>query len=283
MNYRHAYHAGNFADVFKHAALILLLEHLLKKDSAFQVIDTHAGGGFYDLDAVEAEKTAEFQGGIGRLPVEGPLPAGLAELRDLVARCNPAWPSLRHYPGSPHIARVMLRPIDRLTLVELHPEEVKRLRQTFRGMQRVAILEQDAYAALKAVLPPAERRGLVLIDPPFEVTDEFARMAAGLATAVRRWPTGIYAIWYPLKDTEGVSRFLGEIAQLGKPALTAELRLPGPAERLKGCGVAVLNPPWKLDQALDAVVQTLKGLWDGEDVSGVRWLSGAPEPESTSR
>ncbi len=192
-------------------------------------------------------------------------------------RVNPAWPTLRFYPGSPRIARSLLRPGDRLALVELHPEDVRLLRREFRGDEQVGVHAGDAYTALKALLPPPERRGLVLIDPPFEVTDEFQRIAKGLGQALRRWPTGIYGVWYPIKATEPIERFLGEIAALGRPCFTAEFfrQPPTDPERLNGCGLLLLNPPWKLDQALTDLLPILADRLGTTGPYGVRWV--APE------
>jgi len=261
VNYRHAYHAGNFADVLKHAVLALLLEHLRLKAAPFCVVDCHAGTGCYDLAGIEAGKTGEYRDGIGRLLAAGPLPALLDGYLAAVRAVNAGEPELRYYPGSPLIARSLLRPDDRLLLSELHPEDSQALRRLFTGDRQVVVHRDDAYAALKALLPPAERRGLVLIDPPFEATDEFRRLLRGLGQALRRWPTGIYAIWYPIKDRQPVEAFLAELALLGRPGLVAELcRFPADsAERLNGCGLAILNPPWRLDEALATLLPALAG------------------------
>ncbi|PKU26171.1 23S rRNA (adenine(2030)-N(6))-methyltransferase RlmJ [Telmatospirillum siberiense] len=274
MNYRHAYHAGNFADVVKHAALALVIEHLRKKDTPFSVIDTHAGTGCYDLLGTEAGKTGEYQDGIARL-LDGPaLPALFDGYLSAVRAVNPDWPRLRFYPGSPRIARSLLRPGDRLALVELHPEDARALKREFAGDGQVGVHAGDAYTALKALLPPKERRGLVLIDPPFEVTDEFQRIARGLGQALRRWPTGIYGIWYPIKAPEPVERFLGEIATFGRPCFTVELfrTPPDDPSRLNGSGLLLINPPWKLDESLDGLLPVLADRLDASGPSGVRWL-----------
>lgn len=274
MNYRHAYHAGNFADVVKHALLTLVLAHLKRKDAPFCVIDTHAGIGRYDLSSVEAGKTLEYQDGIGRLMAGGDWPELLADYQSALQAVNPGWPELTAYPGSPRISRHMLRAQDRLALVELHPEDVQTLRREFRNDPQVGVHQQDAYVALKALLPPKERRGLVLVDPPFEVKDEFRRIAKGLAEAIRRWPTGIYGVWYPIKEKEPVERFLGELAALGKPCFAAELyRLPpdDPA-RLNGTGMVVINPPWQLDEALAALLPVLHDRLGGSGGTSLRWI-----------
>jgi 23S rRNA (adenine2030-N6)-methyltransferase len=275
MNYRHAYHAGNFADVIKHAALALVLEHLRKKETPFCVVDTHAGIGCYDLKSGEAEKTGEFEDGIFRLLSSGtPLPPSLDGYLAAVRSVNPDWPKLRFYPGSPSIARTLLRPNDRLALVELHPEDARSLKRAFFNDPQVGVHASDAYTALKALLPPKERRGLVLIDPPFEVADEFQRIVRGLKQALRRWPTGIYGIWYPIKAPELADRFLGEIATLGRPCFTAELfrTPPDDPSRLNGCGLLLINPPWKLDDALAELLPVLAERLGATGGCGVRWL-----------
>lgn len=274
MNYRHAYHAGNFADVVKHALLTLVLAHLKRKDTPFCVVDTHAGIGRYDLEGVEAGKTGEFREGIGRLLEGGDLPSLLADYGAAVRSVNPDWPELKAYPGSPRIARFMLRPQDRLALVELHPEDAQTLKREFARDPQTGVHLQDAYIALRALLPPKERRGLVLIDPPFEVKDEFRRIAKGLAEALERWPTGIYGIWYPIKELDQVDRFLGELVGLGRPCFTAELFRYSPTDpaRLNGTGLVLINPPWKLDEALEELLPVLHDRLGGSGGYGVRWL-----------
>lgn len=257
MNYRHAYHAGNFADVFKHAVLALILDHLRRKETPFCVIDTHAGIGRYDLAGEAAQRTGEWRDGIGRLLAEEP-PPGLEGYLAAVRAANQGR-ELRWYPGSPRLARWFLRPQDRLALVELHPEDAAALKREFDGDSRVGVHQMDAYTALKALLPPKERRGLVLIDPPFEVTDEFERIVRGLRQALKRWPTGIYAIWYPIKTRPPVDAFHAALAGLGAgPAVAAELLVhPERADRLNGCGIVVLHPPWMLDERLRQVLPDL--------------------------
>ena len=279
MNYRHAYHAGNFADVLKHTVLSLLLAHLRGKPTPFCVVDCHAGTGCYDLSAAEAGKTGEFRDGIARLLDADPRPAGLDDYLAVLKRLNADGPALRFYPGSPLIAREMLRPNDRLLLSELHPEDAKALKRLFAGDHQVVVHREDAYAALKALLPPAERRGLVLIDPPFEAPDEFRRLLRGLGPALRRWPTGIYVIWYPIKDRRAVDPFLAELALLERPALIAELYRfpPDNAERLNGCGLAILNPPWRLDPTLETLLPDLARALGATGGTTVRWVT-PPSP-----
>jgi 23S rRNA (adenine2030-N6)-methyltransferase len=260
VNYRHAYHAGNFADVVKHAALALMLEHLAAKDKPFAVLDTHAGIGRYDLAAIEAEKTGEYRDGILKV-LERPH-AALARYLGVVAALNPGLVTPRIYPGSPELIARLTRPQDRVQLVELHPEDAAALAASYAGDGRIAVYGEDGYAALKALLPPQPRRGLVLIDPPFEVTDEFARLARGLRHAHRRFATGIYLLWYPIKARAPVAAFHGEIAQGDiRRVMIAELLLrpDDDPERLNGCGLVIVNPPWRFTETLADLLKWLRG------------------------
>jgi 23S rRNA (adenine2030-N6)-methyltransferase len=266
LNYRHAYHAGNFADVVKHAALALVLEHLAAKDKPFAVLDTHAGIGRYDLAAIEAEKTGEYRDGILKV-LDRPHPA-LAPYLRVVAALNPPDPRSagnavpRIYPGSPELIARLTRPQDRIQLVELHPEDAAALAAAYAGDPRIAVYGEDGYAALKALLPPQPRRGLVLIDAPFEVTDEFARLARGLRHAHRRFATGIYLLWYPIKARAPVAAFHGELAQgdIRRIAVGELLLRPDDdPERLNGCGLVIVNPPWRLVETLGEMLEWLRG------------------------
>ncbi len=278
MNYRHIFHAGNPADVMKHAVLALILDHLRAKPAPFCVLDTHAGIGRYDLASEPAQKTGEYADGIGRLfGVPLPHPA-LASYAGAVAAMNPDG-VLRWYPGSPRLARAALRAQDRLLLAELHPDDAHTLKHEFAGDRSVAVHQTDAYVALKACLPPREKRGLVLIDPPFEQPDEFARMAEGLAAAHRRWPTGIYALWYPIKEQAAVWRFQDAVEKTAIPKiLLAELTWhPEDTHlRLNGSGLLIVNPPWKLEETLRDLLPALHAaLPTTGGGSSVSWL--APE------
>ncbi len=257
MNYRHAFHAGNFSDVVKHAVLSLLIAQLKAKPAPFAVFDLHAGIGSYDLAAEPAQKTLEYRHGIERFLAEPP-PAELAAYADAVARLNGGG-DLRFYPGSPRLARMLMREDDRLVLVELHPEDARALRREFRHDARVAVHQRDAYEALKGLLPPPERRGLVLIDPPFEVAGEYDRVLRGLDKALRLWPGGVYCVWYPIKDRPPVAAFHDGLKRLGRPCLAAELLVfpDDYAARLNGCGLAILNPPWRLDATLAGLMPEL--------------------------
>ncbi len=259
MNYRHAFHAGNFADVVKHAVLALLIERLKAKETAFRVVDTHAGIGLYDLSADAPNRTGEWRQGIRRVfdrPLPEPLATPLAPSLPTVSAVTPGG-GLRHYPGSPMIARQLLRRQDRLTAVELHPEDAAALSATFAGDRQVKVVALHGWLALPAFLPPKERRGLVLVDPPYEARDEFDRLAAGLAAAHRRWPTGQYLLWYPVKDLAAVDRLRLALAKSGIPRiLRAELFVRDRAtpDRFNGTGLLLVNPPWQFEAALEALL-----------------------------
>ena len=280
MNYRHIYHAGNFADVVKHAILALVLAHLKGKEAPFFVLDSHAGLGAYDLAAEEAARTGEWRDGIGRLMA---APEPIAELSDYLAAVRGLNPDgrLRWYPGSPALAAGLSRPQDRLALVELHPEDHRALKRRFAGDSRIGIHGGDGYRALKALLPPPERRGVVLIDPPYESADEIARLRKGLAEALARWRSGIFLLWYPIKRQAAAERFLADLAMLGPPpVLVAEITLPPGIEegRLAGSGLAIVNPPWKLDSTLASVLPRLGAILAPGGGYRLDWLV----PETTT-
>ncbi len=260
MNYRHGYHAGNFADVLKHTALCELLRLLLAKDKKLFILDTHAGAGGYDLGGELAGRTGEAEAGIARLataPRDG-MPAAVARYVAAVAAYDRKFgPSggkpgggPRRYPGSPRLIRAALRPGDRFVACELHAEDALTLKREFAGDRAIEVRVADGYKALKALLPPPERRGLVLIDPPFEATDEFERLLRAVRQGLRRFATGCYAIWYPIKDEAAAAAFVGALAV--PKLLLMELRLGGGvgAGRLAACGLAVINPPWRFEEAM---------------------------------
>ena len=258
MNYRHAFHAGNHADVFKHAALALVLEHLRGKPQPFAVLDTHAGIGAYDLAGDEAQRSPEWREGIGR--IFGRQLASAPGYSQIIASLNPD--GLKTYPGSPEIVRALLRPDDRLMACELHPADAQTLKARYRHEPRVAVHQRDGYEAMTALLPPPERRGLVLIDPPFEQTDETQRLTAALAQGLKRWPTGIFMAWYPIKDRKVSSALSAAATAAPWPkALGAEF-LPFLWEEnsLPGSGLLILNAPWKLDEKLAGLCQELSDL-----------------------
>ena len=285
MNYRHAYRAGNFADVVKHAVLVRLVEYLKQKDKAFRVIDTHAGIGLYDLSAEEAQKTGEWQGGIGRVLDAGFAREAAALLAPYLAAVKATNPDggLTRYPGSPLVVRNLLRKQDRLSAIELHPQDFTVLKTLFADDHQVRVMELDGWLALGAHLPPKERRGLVLVDPPFEQEGEFARMADGLRKAHRRWPGGIYALWYPIKDRRAVNAFREALAGLGIPKILDirfEIRPASDEPRLDGTGMIVVNPPFTLERELGVMLPALhKVLAEGRGAGWrVDWLAGESTP-----
>jgi 23S rRNA (adenine2030-N6)-methyltransferase len=289
VNYRHAFHAGNFADCVKHALLVWLLRALQRKSAPVCVLDTHAGVGCYELGQGPSVRTGEWHDGIGRL-LDAPPPA-IAEYVGLVAgpeispspcgrglgggggggsasaALSPLPPPARgggaiQYPGSPALIRALLRPDDRLVCCELHPEDAAALRRRFAGDPQVAVHHRDGYEALGALLPPKERRGLVLIDPPFEDPDEYAAVVRGLRTAWQRFPTGVFAAWYPIKQRAPVRQFHAAL-QDGplRDIVAAEfcLREPTDPTRLNGCGLLVVNPPYRFEQEAPAILDALLG------------------------
>src|ERR1700726_3205547 len=268
MNYRHAFHAGSFADVIKHIVLARILIHLQEKPAAFRVIDTHAGAGIYDLTSDEARRGGEFLTGIARLMQarfsEKTLPL-ITPYLDIVRAFNP-WRELTAYPGSPLIARALLRPQDRLTAGEVEPKARKLLIGALRRDAQARVVDLDGWLALPAFVPPNERRGLVLIDPPFEAKDEFERLAFGFAGAFAKWPTGSYLLWYPVKSrraTDELARHVGAAGAASKPpgkALRLEFSVApqtagGP---LASAGLLIVNPPWTLIGELKAILPELE-------------------------
>ncbi|MBY0611827.1 MAG: 23S rRNA (adenine(2030)-N(6))-methyltransferase RlmJ [Beijerinckiaceae bacterium] len=278
MNYRHAFHAGNFADVMKHALLSRIILHLNAKETPYRYIDTHAGIGVYDLEADEALRTGEWQRGIGILEAM-PMPEDslFTPYLDCVKGLREGDRKL--YPGSPEIVRQMARQQDRLVLAELHQDDFWRLRANLGTDQRIRTLEMDGWTVLKANVPPPERRGLVLIDPPFEQADEWSTIVAAVAGAYRKWTTGIFAIWYPIKDIEKTGAFAARMQALALPkTLRLELMIDDGRDKAKlnGCGLIVINPPWMLADQARAMLATLaQALGEPDRASyGVDWLVG---------
>lgn len=278
MNYRHNFHAGNFADVHKHTVLTRVLVHLGEKAAPFRVIDTHAGGGRYDLASEAAERTGEWRLGIGKLIEQlqtGAVADLMAPYLSLVAAESTG--ALRYYPGSPLIARSFLRRDDRLIACEAEPVAMRALSKTLGRDNRCKPIEIDGWKALTAYVPPKERRGLVLIDPPYEQPDEFGRLAVTLSVAWRKWPTGIYMAWYPIKDRATANQFAREIQQtVSSTTLRSELLIAPPeaGDRLFGSGLIIINPPWRLADELLAIVPAL-ARWLGRDGAGAAtqdWL-----------
>jgi 23S rRNA (adenine2030-N6)-methyltransferase len=276
MNYRHAFHAGNHADVLKHVVLLALLEALKRKPAPFRVLDTHAGRGQYLLQGEQADATGEARGGIFRMYVLHGLPALLQRYLRRVQADNPVG-ALVTYPGSPLITAQVMRPQDRLFACELQPDEARALAQLFKADPRVTVMARDGYAAVKALVPPKERRGLVLMDPPYEAQeDEFRPILKALREGLERWPTGTYALWYPIKRGRTLQPFLRKAALLPcKSALRIELlvRPDDSALRLNGSGMLVINPPWKLDEDLAPALPVLARLLGEHDPAWrLEWL-----------
>lgn len=280
MNYRHAYHAGNFADVLKHVVLMMLVEHLKKKPAPFFYLDTHAGRGLYDLSEAQAQRSGEYKNGIGRV-LDAPaatLPPEVAAYARLVREsAGKGHSAITAYPGSPLIVAAMRRPTDRLVLFEKHAKEAAALKAAIGRARLVSVIESDGYAALKAQLPPRENRGLVLIDPPYESDLEFDRVLAGLELAHERWPLGTYCIWYPLTDRAGPLRFQRDLERSGiRKVLDVQLSvLPIDAQvGMAGAGLAIINPPWMLDERLKELLPQLHALLSPEGSGGtsVEWL-----------
>lgn len=279
MNYRHSFHAGNFADVIKHAVLARILAYLAQKDAPIRVIDTHAGAGFYNLTGDEARRTGEASEGIVRLRntrLDDAAEALLAPYRTaLEALC----PNPDEYPGSPAITQHMLRAQDRASFNELHEATFQELRQAMGRDENVVVNKLDGYLAWKAQVPPPERRGLVIVDPPFEATDEFEHLAGGAAMMGRKWPTGVGLFWYPVKNINAVARFETLLRETAFPKiLIAELHVDaveaeGP---LAACGLAIINPPYTLHDELAALLPPLSALLARRDVARWRldWLKG---------
>lgn len=269
MNYRHAFHAGNFADCMKHALLLALLGLLTRKPTPLFVLDTHAGRGAYDLLG-DAQRTGEWRRGIARL-IGTPAPplafyVGLAERIGL-------------YPGSPGFIRARLRPGDALACCELHPEDAAALRRRFRTDPQVAVHQRDGYEAIGALLPPAQGRGLVLIDPPYEQPDEFGRVVDALATAAARFGHGVVAAWYPIKHRSPVTAFHAALQQSGlRDLVSTELWLREPTDpaRLNGCGLVIRNPPYGFEPEAAAILEALRDAL-GEAGAGCALLRLADE------
>ena len=281
MNYRHAFHAGSFADVFKHAVLCRILHHLREKPAAFRVIDTHAGAGVYDLTGDEASRGGEWHDGIERL-MAAPLADRMAELLapylDVIRSLNER-DQLTTYPGSPALVRAWLRPQDRLIACELEPNAARSLAYHLQRDSRVKCLTIDGWTALSAYVPPKERRGLVLVDPPFEKDNDFARLANDFAAAHRKWATGVYALWYPIKGRPEPDMLAKRLRRLniGK-ILRAEVIVSPMSDptRLNGSGMIIVNPPWRLEEELTFMLPKLTGILarQGKGQFTLDWLAG---------
>ncbi|HDL6344537.1 TPA: 23S rRNA (adenine(2030)-N(6))-methyltransferase RlmJ [Pseudomonas aeruginosa] len=252
MNYRHAYHAGNHADVFKHLVLARIFALLGRKDTPYAYLDSHSGVGLYDLQGDEASRTGEWEQGIARLWEREGLPEQLDDYLDVIRHLNPDG-SLRYYPGSPELARRLTRAQDRVLLNELHPEDGRLLKANMAGERRVAVHQGDGWLLPRAFLPAPEKRAVLLIDPPFEQADELQRCVAALDEAIGRMCQTVVVIWYPIKDERQLKRFYQALERSVAPKLLrAELHVHpiDDAERFNGSGLAIVNPPWPLEDEL---------------------------------
>jgi 23S rRNA (adenine2030-N6)-methyltransferase len=285
MNYRHIYHAGNFADVLKHAVLARLVVYMQQKDKAFRVLDTHAGIGLYDLSSEEAQKTGEWLDGIGRL-LDADVPPKVADILapylDAVRSLNPHG-GITYYPGSPKLARMLFRPQDRLSAMELHPDDYETLHRLLDGDFQSRVTNLDGWLALGAHLPPKEKRGIVLVDPPFEIDGEYERLADGFINAWRRFSGGTFCLWYPLKKAAPVAAFHKMLKDSGIPKiLCAELSVKSDRDTtgLSGSGLIIVNPPYTLKGELDVLLPFLKERLSQDRFASARsfWLAGEQKP-----
>ncbi|MFV3308610.1 23S rRNA (adenine(2030)-N(6))-methyltransferase RlmJ [Pseudomonas sp. NY15181] len=259
MNYRHAYHAGNHADVFKHIALARIFALMARKDTPFAYLDSHSGVGLYDLLGDEASRTGEWESGIGRLWERDDLPELVQDYLDVVRALNPDG-GLEFYPGSPELARRLTRPQDRVLLNELHPEDGRLLKANMGGERRIAVHQGDGWLLPRAFLPVSEKRGVLLIDPPFEQGDDLERCVAALDEAIGRMRQTVVAIWYPIKDRRQLKRFYQRLEKSSAPKLLRAELCVHPAdtsERLNGSGLVIANPPWPLDEELRGLLPWL--------------------------
>ena len=264
LSYRHAFHAGNHADVLKHIVLLQIAEYMAAKPAPFWIIDTHAGAGRYALESAHASKLGEYRDGVGRLWNGKGLPPAAVDYLDFVKLLNPDG-ELRHYPGSPWLASQMLRDSDRLRLYELHSTDVKHLQECFRSAGRqVTVTAGDGFAGLKAILPPPPRRALVLIDPSYETRDDYVNVIKGLQEALKRFATGTYAVWYPMLSKLEARKLPERLKGLGAASwlhVTLEVRAPsGDGFGMHGSGMFIINPPWTLEQKLHETLPKLSQL-----------------------
>ena len=258
LSYRHAFHAGSHADVLKHLVEALILQYLVQKEGKpLRYIDTHAGAGLYALRSSFASKNREYDTGIARLWQRSDLPPPLANYVELVRGFNPGG-TLAQYPGSPAIAASILHPDHRLQLFELHPDDADRLQRWAGRDRRIRVEKHDGFVALKAILPPAEKRALVMIDPPYEVKSDYATALSALRLGLKKFATGVYALWYPLLNQEAVAQLVKKLEGLPAKYLLVELPVqPAGGEGMYGSGLFVINPPWVLQQQLDICVPYL--------------------------
>ncbi|WP_058910465.1 23S rRNA (adenine(2030)-N(6))-methyltransferase RlmJ [Entomohabitans teleogrylli] len=259
LSYRHSFHAGNHADVLKHTVQSLIIESLKEKDKPFLYLDTHAGAGRYQLSGEHAERTGEYLEGIGRIWQRDDIPAELEPYLRVVRNLNRSG-QLRYYPGSPLIARELLRPQDSLQLTELHPSDFPLLRAEFQKDARARVERADGYRQLKAKLPPVSRRGLALIDPPYEIKTDYQAVVEGISEGYKRFATGVYALWYPVVLRQQIKRMIHDLEATGiRRILQMELAVLPDSDRrgMTASGMIVINPPWKLEQQMAGVLPWL--------------------------
>ncbi|HHT7698487.1 TPA: 23S rRNA (adenine(2030)-N(6))-methyltransferase RlmJ [Pasteurella multocida] len=278
LSYRHSFHAGNHADVLKHLVLMLIIENLQQKEKGFYYLDTHAGVGRYRLFSEEAEKTAEFEQGIARLWQRDDLPEEVARYIKLIKQVNYGGKALRYYAGSPLIAAKMLRPQDRALLTELHPSDFTLLRNNFKEFDNVTMKRDNGFQQLKATLPPKERRGLVLIDPPYELKEDYDLVVNAIEEGYKRFATGIYAIWYPVVLRQQTKRILKGLEKTGiRKILQIELAVrPDSDQRgMTASGMIVINPPWTLTQQMQNILPYLTDVLVPEGTGSwtVKWIT----------
>ena len=277
LSYQHDYHAGNHADVLKHSVLALVVRALQRKDAPLRVLDAHAGSGVYDLRSHEARKNEEFAGGIRRLLGAAQPPAEVLDYLAAVRALNAGRQELELYPGSPQGVRHLLRPEDHLELLELHPAAIARLHRNFGRDRRVHIHDRDAFEGIPALVPPREKRGAVLVDSSYEVKEDFTTVIELLKTCHRRWPGGVYLLWYPVIRHPLAERFTAKVRATGLPKiLQAELRVEAEGfDGMRGSGLCIVNPPFGLDQKLNALLPWLWATLKNDERSSwrVEWLT----------
>lgn len=277
LSYRHSFHAGNFADVLKHIVQLLIIESLQQKEKGFLYLDTHAGAGLYSLQSFEAEKTAEFEQGVGYLWQRQDLLETVKYYLDQVAKVN-SQQKLRFYPGSPLLAANLLRPQDRAILTELHPSDYPLLRKNMQLYKNVQVKRDDGFQQLKAVLPPKERRGFILIDPPYELKEDYQLVVDAIVEGYKRFATGTYAIWYPVVLRQQIKKMVRALEETQiRKILQIELGIrPDTAQRgMTASGMIVINPPWKLEAQMKAILPYLTNVLapDGSGHWDLHWIT----------
>lgn len=278
LSYRHSFHAGNHADVVKHIVLMLIIESLQKKEKGFYYLDTHAGVGHYKLESFEANKTGEYLEGIARLWDRDDLPEEVAKYVKMIKKLNNNKSQLRYYAGSPLIAANMLRPQDRALLTELHPSDYPLLRKNFSDFKNVTTKRDNGFQQLKSTLPPKERRGLVLIDPPYELKEDYQLVVQALMEGYKRFATGTYAIWYPVVLRQQIKQMIRNLESTGiRNILQIELAVKPDADNrgMTASGMIVINPPWKLASQMKKILPYLNKVLtpEGTGSNTVHWIT----------